>query len=89
MISYLKSFFKEMNEKQKIYFSIGIMSITLILFSVELGWWPYKLINTGPITFHYHYSYFIHISDEVNWLGIIGLSLLSLSITGFFLFKDK
>jgi hypothetical protein len=97
--------FANMNDKQKIFVLLGVGSIMLLLISIFGFEWDFsevwiakrsdgRIDPTLGMGTKYDLEYFFRrddhgIKNEINWIGITSLFTLSISATGFFLFKDK
>ena len=72
-----------MNDKQKIFVMVGVGSAVIFPISVVSN--AYFDFSSFNLMFG---SYWQDVS-HINWLGIIAVFNIVVSITGFFLFKDK
>ena len=77
-----------MNVKQKIFVMVTIGSIILWLITVfGLGFDGQRYLGYGHSKFDL--EQFFKQGKKINWLGIIAIFNIVVSVTGFFLFKDK
>ena len=92
----------KLNTSQKIFIIIGITSILLLLISVIGFEWDFSQayvrydMKGAPTDWgkDYGLEYFFKrndhgVDDELNFFGIISLIAMTISASGFFLFKDK
>jgi hypothetical protein len=68
-----------MNDKQKIFVMVGLGSVVIF---------PISVVSNVHFEFSSFNQMFGSLS-HTNWLGIIAVFNIVVSITGFFLFKDK
>ena len=74
-----------MNDKQKIFAMVAVGSIILWFITVfGLGF-----DGESPGRILSDFQYYFKKGDRTNWLGIIAIFNIAVSILGFFLFKDK
>ena len=73
-----------MNDKQKIFVMVGVGSFVLLMVSI-LGSYLFSF-NDGFIGM---FSGGTFENVKTNWIGMIAVFNVVVSITGFFLFKDK
>jgi len=78
-----------MNDKQKIFVMVGAGSFVVLLltiFGLDLFSLENPFSSTAGLSTQAKYQDGIR---HTNWLGIIAVFNIVVSITGFFLFKDK
>ena len=80
-----------MNDKQKVFTMVGVGSAMLLILSISLLHWSLNepLVTTVMYDTHIPNSTYHKSVVKTNWLGVISLFNIAVSITGFFLFKDK
>jgi hypothetical protein len=75
-----------MNDKQKIMVMVGMGSIVLFIVSITLLEWSLSeplLTEVRGLKNGHQYFY-----DKTNWLGMISLFNMVVSLVGIILFKD-
>ena len=82
-----------MNNVQKIFVMVAIGSIFLWFITVlGLGFDGQASVKTVSLydsPYHSDFKYYFKKYDRINWLGIIAIFNIAVSVSGFFLFKDK
>ena len=82
-----------MNKLQKIFIMVAVGSIILWFITVfALGFDGERYVSGGGFTRGSTVSDFreyFKVGKRTNWLGIIAIFNIAVSVSGFFLFKDK
>ena len=78
------------NKMQKIFAMVAVGSIILWFITVfGLGFDGERYIPIGAGRYEFDFQSYFTMGRRTNWLGIIAIFNIAVSISGFFLFKDK
>ena len=77
-----------MNTPQKIFVMVAVGSLAVLLITI-FAIHPFTLTEPFISAKNLGFSDFADGKRHINWFGMIAFATIVVSITGFFLFKDK